>query len=75
MTTIKGKYEVDDNVITFYGDNNRIYTFARRGGDWGSVGVGEYTYMGIKLTQEYFNAHKDACTKSGTWEIHEGGWN
>ena len=69
--TIKGRYETDDNFVTIYGNDNCLYTIARATGEWGSVGVGEMTGMARRLTQEYFDAGRDACTESGTFVLED----
>lgn len=42
---IHGKYKRDQNFITVYAENC-IYTIARATGEWGSVRVGQLTFMG-----------------------------
>lgn len=66
--TIHGKYERDQNFTTIYA-NNRIYTIAKNTGSWSSVGVGECTFFGRVLTQEYFDELASACSKEGTFEL------
>lgn len=69
--TVKGNYTTDDNFVTVYGNDNRLYTIARTTGEWGSVGVGEMTGMARLLTQDYFDAGRAACTESGTFVLED----
>lgn len=71
MARITGNYETDNNFVTIYADDNRLYTIARATGEWGSVGVGEITGMARLLTLEYFDAGRAACTDSGIFVLED----
>lgn len=54
---IKGFYEVDENFITIYSEDNTIYTIAVNTGDWGSRKFSEKDYNQWKASAEEEAGH------------------
>lgn len=68
--TITGLFQADDNFVTVFDDATKtIYTKARNSGEWGSVRVGERTFMGPVLTEETYAEMRSECTETGTFRI------